>query len=105
MSRRPDLYREITEYDNLVQENDLEIANEFFSSMYHMQVGKDFVHKIVSSYPLDPAYGGTSIPRGTQLNENDGLYYFGDKVCIPKDSAIIMIPNLTQKSNHLRPQE
>ncbi len=36
-----------------------------------------------------PAYGGTSIPRGTQLNDNDGLYYFGDKVCIPKNPSII----------------
>jgi len=49
-----------------------------------MQVDKDFVQQIVSSYLLDPAYGGTSIPRGTQLHDNDGLYYFGDKVCIFK---------------------
>ena len=48
--------------------------------MYHMQVDKDFIHKIVSSYQLDPAYGGTSIPRGTQLNDKDGLYYFGEDV-------------------------
>ena len=54
-----------------------------------MQVDKDFVQQIVSSYPLDPAYGGTSMPRGTQLNDNDGLYYFGDKVCIPKNPSII----------------
>ena len=39
--------------------------------------------KIVSSYPLDPAYGGTSIQRGLQVNDKDGLYYLGDKVCIP----------------------
>ena len=59
-------------YEDLVQEHDLEIGNEFVSVMYHMQFDKDFVHKIISSYPLDPAYGGTSIPRGTQLNDNDG---------------------------------
>ena len=89
LSRRPDLHHEIVKYEDLVQEKDLEIGNEFFSSMYHMQVDKDFVQQIVSSYPLDPAYGGTSIPRGTQLNDNDGLYYFGDKVCIPKNPSII----------------
>ena len=76
-------------YDKLVQEKELEIANDFFSSMYHMHVDKEFVHKIVSSYPLDPAYGGVSIPRGTHLNDSDGLYYFGDKVCIPNDKSII----------------
>jgi hypothetical protein len=57
--------------------------------MYHLQVDKDFIHKIVSSYPLDPTYAGTTIPRGTDLNDHDGLYYFGDKVYIPKDAAII----------------
>jgi hypothetical protein len=87
LSRRPDLHHEITTYDNLVQENDLEIANEFFSSICHMQIDKDVVHKIVSSYPLDPAYGGTSIPRGTQLNENDGLYYFGKHISLFDASA------------------
>ncbi len=69
-------------YDNLVQEKELEVANDFFSSMYHMQIDEQFVHKIVSSYPLDPTYSGVSIPRGTHLNDSDGLYYFGDKVCI-----------------------
>jgi hypothetical protein len=54
-----------------------------------LQVDKDFIHKIVSSYPLDPTYAGTTIPRGTDLNDHDGLYYFGDKVYIPKDAAII----------------
>ena len=29
LSRRPDLHHEITTYDNLVQEKDLEIANDF----------------------------------------------------------------------------
>jgi transposase InsO family protein len=57
--------------------------------MYHLHVDKEFVHKIVSSYPLDPAYGGVSIPRGTHLNDSDGLYYFGDKVCIPNDKSLI----------------
>ena len=89
LSRRPDLHHEIVKYEDLVQEKDLEIGNEFFSSMYHMQVDKDFVQQIVSSYPLDTAYGGTSIPRGTHLNDHDGLYYFGDKVCIPKNPSII----------------
>jgi hypothetical protein len=59
-------------YEDLVQEKDLEIGNEFVCVMYHMQFDKDFVHKIVSSYPLHPAYGGISKPRGTQLNDNDG---------------------------------
>jgi hypothetical protein len=89
LSRRPDLHHEIVTYDKLVQEKELEIANDFFSSMYHMHVDKEFVHKRVSSYPLDPAYGGVSIPRGTHLNDSDGLYYFGDKVCIPNDKSLI----------------
>ena len=89
LSRRPDLHHEIVAYEDLVQEKDLEIGNEFFSSMYHMLVDEDFVQQIVSSYPLDPAYGGISIPRGTHLNDHDGLYYFGDKVCIPKNPSII----------------
>ena len=89
LSRRPDLHHEIVTYDKLVQEKELEIANDFFSSMYHMHVDKEFVHKIVSSYPLDSAYGGVSIPRGTHLNDSDGLYYFGDKVCIPNDKSLI----------------
>ena len=89
LSRRPDLHHEIVAYEDLVQEKDLEIGNEFFSNMYHMQVDKDFMQQIVPSYSLDLAFGGTSIPRGTQLNDNDGLYYFGDKVCIPKNPSII----------------
>jgi hypothetical protein len=104
LSRRPNLHHEITTYDNLVQEKDLEIANEFFSSMYHLQVDKDFIHKIVSSYPLDPTYAGTTIPRGTHLNDHDGLYYFGDKVYIPKDDAIInsLIQKAHDSNRHLR---
>jgi transposase InsO family protein len=89
LSRRPDLHHEIVTYDKLVQEKELEIANDFFSSMYHMHVDREFVHKIVSSYPLDSTYGGVSIPRGTHLNDSDGLYYFGDKVCIPNDKSLI----------------
>ena len=54
-----------------------------------MQIDKEFVHKIVSNYPLDPAYNGVSIPRGTHLNDSDGLYYFGDKVCIPNNKSLI----------------
>jgi hypothetical protein len=47
------------------------------------------VHKIISSYPLDPAYSGVSIPRGTRLNDSDGLYYFVGKVCIPNNKSLI----------------
>ncbi len=36
LSRRPDLHYEIIKCDNLIQEKDLEIANHFFSSMYHI---------------------------------------------------------------------
>ena len=54
-----------------------------------MQIDKEFVHKIVSNYPLDPAYSGVSIPRGTRLNDSNGLYYFVDKVCIPNNKSLI----------------
>ncbi len=65
-----------------MQDKDLEIANVFFSSMHHLQVDKDFMQKILAGYILDAAYSGTSVPRGTHLNDHYGLYYFGDKVCI-----------------------
>jgi hypothetical protein len=57
--------------------------------MYHMQIDKEFVHKIVSYYLLDPAYGGVSIPRGTHLIDSDEFYYFGHEVYIPNDKSLI----------------
>ena len=35
LSRRPDLHREIVTYDNLVQEKELEIANDFLEHVSH----------------------------------------------------------------------
>ena len=38
LSRRPDLHYSVAKYEDLVHEADLELANEFFSSMCHLQI-------------------------------------------------------------------
>ena len=91
LSRRPDLHFSVTKYTDMVNENDLELANEFFSSMCHLQIDDKVTQKIIGSYPQDPMYNGLTLPRGMTFNAHSGLYYMADKVCIPKDASLRLL--------------
>ena len=88
LSRRPDLHHAVCKYEDLVQEADLETANEFFSSMCHLQIDPQLLAKVQIAYQQDPTYSGNTMPRGVTYDTNDELYYMADKLCIPNDMSI-----------------
>ena len=88
LSRRPDLHYAAAKCDEFVNETDLEVANEFFSGMCHLQLDSQLLHKIKSGYLTDAKYSGHRIPNGVIYDDTDGLYWMADKICIPNDPEL-----------------
>ena len=89
LSRRTDLHYALSAYEDTVLENELSDVQEFLSALTTVSINENILQKIRTSYALDPAFRKGNLAPGVALDDQDGLYYFSDKVCVPNDNNLI----------------
>ena len=89
LSRRPDLVELLSDYDLCSFEKDLEDLQIHLSSMSHLVFDETTLNRIRDAALLDLALNGAMLPPGVTLSQDDGLYYFGDRIYIPNDPSLI----------------
>ena len=82
------MHYSVTKVEDQLNEADLEIASQFFSSMCHLQIDPQFIDILKAAYNCDDNYSGATMPRGVTFDTHDELYYMADKVCIPNDATL-----------------
>ena len=83
LDSNPDLKALLSSYDAGQFEADIATFHEFISGLYHLQMDESLLNDIKQGYTRDNTYSGRTLPVGVLYNENTGLYYKADKVCVP----------------------